>query len=292
MSEMQEVPFIGVPLRDAAAWACAFDQMDVPVLSATLDAIDELSRNEDSVDAHLLAQTISDDPLMTLKVLRHVASIRSARTSTDAETVTAALILMGIPPFFRVFAKQQSVEIRLAPFPPALAGLQRVLRRAHRAAGFALGFAIHRMDPDAAVIHEAALLHDFVEMLLWSQAPGLALEITRRQEASPSLRSADVQREILNVTLRDVQQTLMKTWRLPELLVRISDDRSSNSPQVRNVQLAIRIARHSTSGWDNPALPDDIAESSNLLNLSKPHVHQLLQELDMHSVEQLCVPSV
>lgn len=281
MSEFQDDSFIALPLRDAATWACAFDQMEVPVLSTTLDAIDELGRNEDSVDAHLLAETISDDPLMTLKVLRHVVSIRSARTSTDAETVTAALILMGIPPFFRVFAKQRAVETRLAPFPPALAGLRRVLRRAHRAAGFALGFAIHRMDHDAAVIHEAALLHDFVELLLWSQAPGLALEITRCQEASPSLRSADVQREILNVTLSDLQQTLMKTWRLPDLLVRISDDRASNSPQVRNVQLAIRIARHSASGWDNPALPDDVAELSELLNLSKPHVHQLLRELDL-----------
>ena len=283
MSPLQQVSFIDVPLRDAAAWACALDQMPVPVLSATLDAIDELSRNEDAVDAHLLAETVSDDPLMVLKILRHVASIRSARSATDAETVTAALILMGIPPFFRVFANQPAVETRLAPNPPALAGLQGVLRRAHRAAGFALGFAIHRMDHDAAVIHEAALLHDFAELLLWSQAPGLALEISRCQGASPSLRSADVQRDVLNVTLSDLQQALMKAWRLPELLVRISDDRASPSPQVRNVQLAIRVARHSASGWDNPALPDDIAELSELLNLSKPHVHQLLQELDTPS---------
>ena len=39
------------------------------------------------------------------------------------------------------------------------------------------GFAAHRMDHDAAVLHEAALLHDFAELLLWVRAPALALEI-------------------------------------------------------------------------------------------------------------------
>jgi hypothetical protein len=51
--------------------------------------------------------------------------------------------------------------------PEALAGVRAVLRRAHRAAAFALGFAAHRLDPDAAVIHEATLLHNFAEVLLW-----------------------------------------------------------------------------------------------------------------------------
>lgn len=280
MSTAQEYPFIDAPLHDAAAWVKALDQVDVPILGATLVAIDELSQNEDAVDAHLLTQTLSDDPLMTLKLLRHVAQVRSTKSVTDAETVTAALVLMGIPPFFRAFTKQHAVEDRLGACPQALAGLQGALRRAHRAAGFALGFAVHRMDQDAAVIHEAALLHDFAELLLWSHAPGLALKISQRQAVNSNLRSADVQREVLNVTLSELQQTLMRMWRLPELLVRISDDHASQSPQVRNVQLAIRVARHSALGWDNPALPDDVGELSALLNLSKSHVHQLLILLD------------
>jgi hypothetical protein len=37
---------------------------------------------------------------------------------------------------------------------------------------------------------------------------------------------------------------------------------------VRNVVLAVRLARHSMHGWDNPAIPDDINDIALLLNAS------------------------
>jgi HD-like signal output (HDOD) protein len=200
---------------------------------------------------------------------------------SDAETVLSSLVLLGIPPFFAAFPSQPTVEQRLSDRPDALAGLQQVLRRAHRAARFALGFAVHRMDHDAAVIHEAALLHDFAEMLVWVHAPDLALEIARRQLNDPALRSSSAQHAVLGVTYGDLERTLMQAWHLPELLIQISDDHlSAKSPQVRNVLLAVRVARHSASGWDNPALPDDLTDLSALLNLSLPHVQELLADLD------------
>ena len=268
------------PLRDAAAWAVHFMRSDIPVLADTADILEALRANEDAVDANLLGETIAGDPLMTLKVMAYVSTHRSSRRITDAETVTAALVLLGISPFFRAFGPQPTVEDRLAAMPQALDGLQAVLRRANRAAKFALGFAVHRMDHDAAVIHQAALLHDFAELLLWSHAPALALEIAARQQADPTLRSSVVQRAVLNIELGDLQQTLMRAWRLPELLIRISDDKHAHTPQVRNVMLAVRLARHSARGWDNAALPDDMAELADLLNLGLEPTIKLVHQLD------------
>jgi HD-like signal output (HDOD) protein len=136
------------------------------------------------------------------------------------------------------------------------------------------------MDPDAEVIHEAALLHDFAEMLLWCHAPELALEIERRQQADTALRSATVQRQVLGVELPAVQQALMRSWRLPELLVRISNDHPDQGPQARNVLLAIRLARHTKSGWDNAAIPDDVRDIAQLLNLKPDATLRLLHDLD------------
>jgi hypothetical protein len=48
---------------------------------------------------------------------------------------------------------------------------------------------------------------------------------------------------------------------------------------VRNVQLAIRVARHSALGWDNPALPDDVDEVAALLNLGIEPTLSLLHDL-------------
>jgi HD-like signal output (HDOD) protein len=266
--------------HDAAGWVRQFSGLDIPVLAHTAAAIEELREIEDHVDARTLADVIGRDPLMTLKVLVYASSQGANRRLTDAETVTEALVLMGITPFFIAFGPQPTVEDRLAGHPDALAGLHHVLERAHRAARFAAAFAIHRGDHDAVVLHEAALLHDFTEMLLWLHAPGLALEIQRRQAADPALRSVAVQRELLHARLNDVQHALMQLWRLPDILVRITDDRPSENSQVRTVLLAIRVARHTMHGWDNPAVPDDVRDIGALLHLNPEPVRQLLLEVD------------
>lgn len=267
------------PPRDLAAWTAHFRDAEIPVLAQTADALEALRANEDKVDANGIGETIASDPLMTLKVLAYASAHRSERVVTDVETVTSALVLMGISPFFAAFGPQPTVEDRLAGEPEALQGLTDTLRRAHRGANFALGFAVHRMDHDAAVIHAAALLHDFAEMLLWCHAPVLALRIRAAQRADPTLRSSAAQRALLNIELADLQQALMKAWRLPELLIRISDDRHADNPSVRSVALALRLARHTAQGWDNPAIPDDVADIAQLLNLSQAATLQLVREI-------------
>lgn len=265
------------PLNDLAAWTAHFRAAEIPVLAQTAEALEGLRANEDYVDANSIGEMISSDPLMTLKIMAYVAAHRSSRVITDTETVTAALVLMGISPFFRAFGPQPTVEDRLADAPEALAGLTDTMRRAHRGANFALGFAVHRMDHDAAVIHAAALLHDFAEMLVWCHAPALALQIRDAQRADPTLRSSAAQLAVLNVELPDLQQSLMKAWRLPELLIRISDERHAEDASVRTVMLALRLARHTARGWDNAALPDDVSNIATLLNLSTDATLQLVR---------------
>lgn len=277
-------PTIHSPPRNMAAWADLFDHRKLPVLAHTAEALDDLRAAEDSVDAHLLSSTIAQDPLMTLKLLAHVAHLRRGREGSEVETVTEALVMLGIPPFFRAFAELQCVEDLLAWQPEAMAGFSDVLRRSNRAARFAIGFAVHRMDHDAPVIHEAALLHDFAELLLWLRTPALASEITRRQDLDPQLRSAVAQQAVLNVELAEVQHHLMLAWRLPSLLVQITDDHAQRpTAQLRNVQLAIRLARHTARGWDNAAIPDDITDVANLLHLGLEPTARLLHDIDDES---------
>ncbi len=267
--------------HDLAGWASLFDHARLPVLASTAVALEAMRAVEDAVDAHQLAEAIESDPLMTLKVLAHVAHLRRGREGSEVETVTEALVMLGIPPFFRTFGPQEVVQDRLAAMPDALAGFEDVLRRSHRAARFAMGFAVHRMDHDAPVLHEAALLHGFAELLLWLQAPALALQIQQQQAADSTLRSAAAQQAVLHVELSDLQHLLMQRWRLPSLLLHITDEHAQNqSSQARNVLLAIRVARHSAQGWDNAALPDDVHAVAELLQLSPEAALRLLQEID------------
>ena len=279
MSALPVAPDFRTP-RDVDGWVRYFRQLDIPVLASTAAAIEEMRLIEDDVDARVISEVIGRDPLMTLKLLVFASTQGANRRLTDAETVVEALVLMGITPFFRTFGPQPTIEGHLAGHPEALAGLQQVLLRADRAARFAASFAIHRADHDAVVLHEAAQLHDFTEMLLWLHAPELALELQRRQRADSTLRSSAAQRDVLNAELNDIQHVLMQLWRLPEILVRITDDSHAENSQVRNVLLAIRLARHTMNGWDNPALPDDIRDIAALLHLSIEPTRQLLLDID------------
>ena len=122
-------------------------------------------------------------------------------------------------------------------------------------------------------------MHDLAEMLLWCHAPLLALRIADQQRLRPALRSIHAQREVLNIALPDLQLALMRAWGLPELFVRVGDWRRPVRA-VRNVLLAVRLARHTAHGWDNAAVPDDLHDIGELLNL-RPHATlELVQEVD------------
>jgi len=268
------------PLADVAAWTSHFRRAEIPVLRETVEALDALRANEERTDANSIGEMIGGDPLMTLKVLAYVSDHRGRSVVTGAETVIAALVMMGIPPFFRAFAAPTSVEDWLAASPEALAGLQRVLRRAHRGARFALALAVHRTDPHAATVHAAALLHEFAEMLLWCHAPQLALRIRAMQDADPTLRSNVAQRTVLGIELDEIQQALVAAWRLPSLLAETAQEPQAGHTGARAVALGSRLARHTAAGWDNAAIPDDVAEVAAFLNLSPAAALALLMEID------------
>ena len=88
------------PLATAEAWADHLALLEIPVLRSTAEALERLRADEDEVDAHGIAEAVSNDPLMTLKILVYAAGHQGRRVVTDAETVTEALVMMGSLHFF------------------------------------------------------------------------------------------------------------------------------------------------------------------------------------------------
>ena len=274
-------------LPSLRAWTEAMSLVEIPVLPGSVAELSQLRAIEDTkgtVDAHTLADGLGNDPLMTLKVLAHVSRYCVRLSIEPPETMVGAIVMQGIGPFFQTFDQVPTVLEWLRDRPEALSGLIKVITRARRASHFAMGFALRRQDEDATVIQESALLHDFAEMLLWCHAPALALEIANRQKADHTLRSADIQEEVLGIKLGDLSQELMRAWQLPDLLIKCMDDRNANDPKIRSVMLGVQIARHTQHGWDDPhaqaALPDDVAEVARLLNLSNDAAFRLLIGMD------------
>jgi len=118
----------------------------------------------------------------------------------------------------------------------------------------------------------AALLHDLAEMLMWCFAPTDMLRIHAMQQEDKTLRSSDVQEQVLGFPLVDLQLSLAREWSLPQLLLTLMDHECAEQERVRNVILAVNLARHSANGWDDAALPDDYWDIGQLLSVEPDDV--------------------
>lgn len=262
---------------DLAAWTRHLAAADLPVERQTAERIAVLAEKADDVSPRDIAIVVLQDPLMTAKLLAWFASRRGRRQITDILSVEGTIVMMGVMPFFRHFATLTAIEDKLADAPDALAGLHRVIERANNAADWAASWAARRNDLDAGEVMLAALLHDLTEMLMWCFAPRRMLEVERLQGVDAALRSRDAQEKVLGVALNDLHVALVREWHLPELLVTMMDDSAAGNMRVKNVKLAVDLARHSANGWDDAALPDDYRAIGQLLHMSPADVRSLVE---------------
>ena len=258
------------PLSSLEAWVAYFSQATIPVLRHTAQELELLRGNAEKVNARVLAGVILHDPLMTLRVLAYIEERRRERQTTDITTIERALMMIGMNPFFRDFQEMPLIEDLLKEHPRALLGLLKTINRARRSANWARDWAIFRHDLDVDEITVATLLYDIAEILMWVFAPSLAHKVQELQRADKQRRSASVQLEIYGVPLFELKSALIKAWHLPELLSTLVESRNDTNPRVRNVKLAVDLARHSANGWDDAALPDDYKGIRDLLHISQP----------------------
>lgn len=248
-------------------WTQFLSDKEIPVLRRTAQAIAEARERAEGLNVRELAAMVLHDPLMTVRVLRFTTRHHAKRKLHDIATVEHAIMMLGVEPFFHHFAEFDIVEDRLRLHPQALIGLLQVIRRAQRASRYALDWAVWRCDLNSEEVAVAALLHDLAEMLMWCFSPQQALEIRALQQANPTMRSADAQKAVLRFRFNDLQTALCRQWQLPELLLSLMDDKEDERPRVRNVKLAVDLARHSANGWDDPALPDDFKAIAALMHV-------------------------
>lgn len=260
---------IDTPLSSVDAYVDFLSAQDVPVLRRTLREFEALAAAQDSVSGKQVAAVVLADPLMTMKLLTTLQANRPAKQNHDITTIDRAIMMMGITPFFNTFSAMPTVEDTLAGHSNALIGVLKVIGRARRAAHYARDWAILRHDLDVDEVTVAALLLEAVEIMCWTFAPTLTLRVYEMQRANRWLRSAEAQRRVFGVTAQEIQVALVRAWKLPQLLVTLMDDANADNPRVRNVQLAADFARHLEFGWDNDALPDDIAEIGKLVHLNR-----------------------
>jgi len=263
--------------RSLAEWIAFFGQADLPVLRRTARELERLRANAALGNASNIADVVTDDPLMTVKLLRYMQMHKSRHQMHELLDVKQALLMMGMETFFREVPAILIVEDLFEAHPDALAYLLRTVRRAQRSASYAADWAQRMHDMHAEEVRVSALLTHVTEMLMWCYNPGPMLEIRRLQGGDRTRRSADVQRQVLGFAGVDLQRQLTLEWQLPELLMSLLDPAQAESPHVSNVMLAVRLARHSAQGWHDAALPDDYRDIGKMLHMEPNRVMSLVR---------------
>ena len=259
------------------AWLAYLGQADIPVLRFTARELERMRADEAQLNARSVADVVSDDPLMTVKLLHYMQTHKHRYQKYELVDVKQTLLMLGLDTFFREVPVTAVAEDALSAHRAALVQLLQTVRRAQRAAHYAYDWALRLHDLHAEEVFVSALLAYVAEMLMWCFNPQKMLDIAKLQAADPALRSVEAQRQMLGFTTVDLQHRLAIEWKLPELLLSMTDPAQANAPRVRNVRLAVNLARHSAQGWDNAALPDDYREIGALLRMPPDQVMALVK---------------
>jgi HD-like signal output (HDOD) protein len=263
--------------KSMTAWLAFLREADIPVLKHTTRELERLRADEALLNARSIADVVTDDPLMTVKLLRYMQLHKHRNQTYELVDVKEALLMMGLDTFFREVPATPISEDMLHGHLEALVHLLQTVRRAQRAAHYAFDWALRLHDLHAEEVHVSALLSHVAEMLMWCFNPGQMLEIHKRQEADKTLRTAEVQKQVLGFTGLELQRQLTIEWQLPALLMNLMDPAQAHTARVRNVMLAANLARHSAHGWDNPALPDDYRDIGILLRMEPDRARSLVR---------------
>ncbi|MBS1144351.1 MAG: hypothetical protein H6R14_1757 [Proteobacteria bacterium] len=258
---------IDFPFPGPGPWVDHFKTIDIPVLRHTVHQLNELRDAAEDINTRQLATIITHDPLMTLRLFQTMQRIRSNSQSRDITTVERALIMMGTQTFYNSIENPPIVEQQLKGYPKAMLGLLKVIARSRNASRWALDWALLRQNVSFDEIAMAALLHDLVEILMWCFAPNLAIQARDRLVTEPGRRSSQIHQEVFGSTLDEIADELIAYWQLPALLRSLIDPANAELANVKNVQLAVDLARHSANSWNDPALPDDYRAIETLLHI-------------------------
>jgi HD-like signal output (HDOD) protein len=254
--------------RKLSDWVNFLTTAEIPVLKQTARNLEILKQDENNLNARSYANIVKNDPLMTVKLMRYMQKHKHRCQEHDVMEVEQIVLMLGLENTIRLIPATPLVEDILGKDNrSALVYLLKTSHRANLAASYAFDWAIRLHDLHFADIRLAALLHDIAEILMWCFAPNEMLKIKQFQKKDKTLRSAVAQEKIFGFPLNQLQHELAIKWRLPELLITLMDDNCSGFQRVRNVILAVNLARHSANGWDDAALPDDYEDIAKLLHL-------------------------
>ncbi|HRB98144.1 MAG TPA: HDOD domain-containing protein [Nitrosomonas sp.] len=258
--------------KKLSEWVNFLTRSEIPVLKQTDRNLEILKQDDQHLSARSVAHVVKYDPLMTVKLLRYLLEHKHRCQEHDVVEVEQIILMIGLETTLNKVPSKPLAEDILHDDMNALVCLLKAAHRANIAAAYAFDWAVRLHDLHYEEIRIATLLHDISEMLMWCFAPNEMLQVNNLKKQNKAMRSAAAQERVFGFSLNQLQLELAIKWKLPKLLITLMDDSCSSLQRVRNVTLAVNLARHSANGWDDAALPDDYEDIARLLHMQASEI--------------------
>lgn len=254
-------------------WIRKLTKQNMPVVGQVIAELNSLTGREDS-DVNQLAEVILRDPNLTSHVLRVANSVHYNYSSCPINTVSRAIVLIGLKGMRAVCISLLLIDTLLKNGPKQR--LLQLMAQGLHAATQARDL-IRRSDEEAAEeVFIAALLYNLGEMAYLAHEKISADNAVLLEGNSRSRKEAVD--EILGTSFRAITRALAKHWKLGETLEQSLYPAREPNSKVQAVILGERMSRAALKGWHSTASQKVIEEMARYTYLEPQQCLALAQE--------------
>ena len=253
-------------------WIERISNNELPIFKYTVHAINDVV-SQDASSTSDLSQIILRDANLTARVLRVANSAAYNVTGSQISTISRAIVYLG-------FNLVRDISMSLAIIDALLSGEQKenalgLMAESFHAAVQARDFAESRGDDGAEEIFIAALLKNIGEITFWCVAGEEGVQIQELMKTQGFSKEM-AEQEVLGFTLEQLTIGLTRGWHLSDLLHSAINTPSMKNPRIKDIVLAIEVAKASRKGWSDKETVTVANKVAAHLDVDKKKVIDLL----------------
>jgi len=264
-------------------WTKVLCEQEMPIFSNTAHNIySSLDKKKGAME---LASIILQDPNLTAKLLKVSNSVHYNPSNQKMSTISRAIVILGSNVVRELTIACSFFESIISHENKHQANKE--IGHAIHAAVQAKEIAIKNKDKSPEEVFIAALLNNIGAITFWCFG-GKKCKYVAELLHSGQYTPEQAEEKVLGFTLKELGQSLSKSWRLGGLIEEAILDPNSSKPRPQIVQLANEIAHKADQGWDSKAMKPILIKLEKLTGENSLAIESSLKDNAETAVQIAC----
>ena len=248
-------------------WVEKLSKVDMPILSAVVSQLNQLTGDDDS-EVNQLAEVILKDPHMTSQILKVANSVQYNPINTSINTVSRAIVLLGFRGVRSLCISLMLVDSLLNDKPRHR--LLHTMAKAFHAAVLARAMYQKIDQKNHEEVFIATLLRHLGEMAFWAYGGQTADALEMADNDCKSIEKA------IGMSFNALSKELGKAWRLGDTLQEVLSSGGKKSEKAQAVLLGDAFSQIDLN--DKDAQRELMKKIANLTGQSLADTRQLVKD--------------